>query len=269
MEYATFYNSKNGDRKYDAESFAEWLEPFFLTGVFNGDLQVLANGTMSVSVEPGSANIKGKLKTFDEITTLTLDMADATLNRIDNIIVRRDDEARDFTIMVQKGTSASVPVAPAPIRANGKYDLVLAQVYVAASAIAIEQANITDTRMNEELCGWVASTVNEIDFEQITLQWQDYISNFKTENEEEFNEWFERFKEMVEAGTPVMVDDELSTTSSNPIANATVAEAVNGLSTDVSALETSLNGLSFKVMTEAAYNALTTKDSNTIYFLTE
>lgn len=269
MEYATFYNSKNGDRKYDAESFAEWLEPFFLTGIFNGDLQVLANGDMSVSVDAGSANIKGKLKSFDEVTTLTLDMADATLNRIDNIIVRRDDEARDFTIMVQKGTLSSTPVAPSPVRTNGKYDLVLAQVYVAASAIAIEQANITDTRMNKELCGWVASTVNEIDFEQITLQWQDYMEQFKEENEKEFNEWFERFKEMVESGSPVMVDEELSVTSSNPIANAAVAEAVDGLDKDITSLQANLNGLTFKVLTEAQYNDLSSKDSNTIYFLTE
>ena len=33
--YANFYNSDNGDRVYDADSFSEWLRPFFKTGVFN------------------------------------------------------------------------------------------------------------------------------------------------------------------------------------------------------------------------------------------
>lgn len=226
MEYAAFYNSKNGDRKYDAESFTEWLKPFFLTGVFNGDLQVLANGDMSVSVGTGTVNIGGKVKRFDEATKLVIDMADASLNRIDNIIIRRDDGARDFTIMVQKGTSSSEPVAPTPVRSSGVYDLVLAQVYVGASVIVISQSNIRDVRMDPTLCGWVASTVNEIDFEQITLQWQDFISKFKSENEDEFNDWFERFKRLVEEGGTVMIDDELSEISVNPVQNRVISQAL-------------------------------------------
>lgn len=43
----------------------------------------------------------------------------------------------------------------------------------------------------------------------------------------------------------------------------------NRISNSVLSLETNLNGLSFKVMTEAEYNRLSTKDNNTLYFLTE
>lgn len=36
----------------------------------------------------------------------------------------------------------------------------------------------------------------------------------------------------------------------------------------ITSVQSSLNGLSFKVMTESQYNALSTKDSSTIYFIT-
>ena len=63
--YANFYNSDNGDRVYDADSFSEWLRPFFKTGVFNGELQVMASSGMEVIVDTGNAFIEGKLKKFD------------------------------------------------------------------------------------------------------------------------------------------------------------------------------------------------------------
>ena len=237
-EYANFYNSKNGDRKYDAEAFTEWLKPFFVTGVFNGTLQVLKNEGMTVIVSPGTANIEGKTKTFNESTSLTIEVADATLNRIDNIIVRRDDEARDFSIMIQKGASSSNPVAPMPQRINGIYDLVLAQIYVKASSIEITQEDITDTRMESSLCGWVVSTVSEIDFEQITLQWQAYIERFYLENEAEFETWFAAFKELVGNDALVVVDGEMSNKSTNAIQNKVVK---NYIDVKVSALEESKN----------------------------
>jgi len=36
--YGLFFNSENGDRVYDADSFSEWLKPFFKNGVFLGGL---------------------------------------------------------------------------------------------------------------------------------------------------------------------------------------------------------------------------------------
>lgn len=41
------------------------------------------------------------------------------------------------------------------------------------------------------------------------------------------------------------------------------------INTNIQTINTALNGLKFSVLTQTAYNALTTKDSNTIYFITE
>ena len=188
--YANFYNSDNGDRVYDADSFSEWLRPFFKTGVFNGELQVLASSGMEVIVDTGNAFIEGKLKKFDSQTTLTVEQASANSTRIDAVVCRRNDTDRDFKLMIVEGTT----VAPLPVRENGIYDIVLAHITVPASAVEIKQENITDTRMNGELCGWVVSNVEEVDFSQVSAQWADYIANFEADELQAFNEWFDTIK---------------------------------------------------------------------------
>lgn len=188
--YANFYNSDNGDRVYNADSFSEWLRPFFKTGVFNGELQVIASSGMEVIVDTGNAFIEGKLKKFDSQTTLTVEQASANSTRIDSVICRRNDTDRDFTLMIVKGTT----VAPLPVRENGIYDIVLAHITVPASAVEIKQENITDTRMNADICGWVVSNVEEVDFSQVTAQWADYIANFEANELQAFNEWFDTIK---------------------------------------------------------------------------
>lgn len=220
--YANFYNSDNGDRVYDADSFSEWLSPFFKTGVFNGELQVLASSGMEVIVDTGNAFIEGKLKKFDSQTTLTIEQASANSTRIDSVICRRNDTDRDFTLMIVKGTT----VAPLPVRENGIYDIVLAHITVPASAVEIKQENITDTRMNADICGWVVSNVEEVDFSQVSAQWADYIANFEADELQAFNEWFDTIKGQLstdQAGSLQLQIDEqankIATNTANISAN--------------------------------------------------
>lgn len=181
--HALFYNSVSGDRVYDADSFTEWLRPFFMTGVFNGDLFVSADSGMTVKVGTGYVNINGKVMNFEEETSLTLDAASATLKRIDAIVARRNDTDREITIEVIKGTQSASPVAPEPVRSGSIYDLVLAHVFIDKASVAIVQGDITDTRPDSEICGWVASTVTEITFDQIVAQLED-----------QFITWFNEMK---------------------------------------------------------------------------
>lgn len=190
MSYAYFYNSKNGDREYDADSMTDWLFPFFTTGVFNGNLQVTANGNMSVTVSGGYCNIKGKVKHFLDETTLSIDTASGTLNRIDNVVLRRNDTERDICLMIQKGGAAATPTAPLLTRNGTIHDLKLAEIYIKAGTISITQANIKDCRMDTDDCGWVAATVKEIDFSQIKAQFDAYME----QDRGVFENWFDSIK---------------------------------------------------------------------------
>ncbi len=182
-EKAYFYNSISGDRKYNADSFSSWLKQFFTDGILNGNLQVIANGDMTLTVNTGTALIGGKVKVFEEKKTLKLETASGTLNRIDNIVVRRDDDARDFTIEIVKGSPAAEPKPPALTRSGNIHELKLAEVRVNKGVAVVTQASVTDTRANRTLCGWIVGNTEKIPAEQLLKQMDTA-----------FNEWFNQIK---------------------------------------------------------------------------
>lgn len=194
IDNAFFYNSQNGDRIYDADSFEYWLKKFFTTGVFEGDLQVKATTGMGISVGSGYCNVDGKVKIWDTPTEFTLEVADELYDRIDSIVIQRNDTNREITIIKKTGSPSSNPVAPILTRANGIYEIQLAQIRLSAGMISLTQANITDTRTNKNLCGYVTGTVENLNYDQLMAQFNSYFSNFKNGNEAEFNAWFNKIK---------------------------------------------------------------------------
>lgn len=174
-----FYNAENDDRVYDADSFSDWLRKFFTTGVFTGDLQVTAASGMKIQVGTGYANIDGKVGLWPAEQTLDVTTANGTYDRIDTVVVERNDPDRIFHVKVITGSATDSPAATAPVRENGIYQLVLAQIYIKAGATALTQADITDTRSDTDLCGIVAATVKEIDFSQIQAQYDSFIANYR------------------------------------------------------------------------------------------
>ena len=179
LDHAFFYDSENHDRVYGADSFEHWLKKFFTTGVFSGEMQVTANNDMTVTVAGGYINIGGKVKFFQTGQVLIIETAHATYDRIDNIVVERNDTDRDFTVKVVKGGYSSVPAAPTPKRESGIDQRVLAQVKVVHGAVRILQADITDTRTDTDLCGVVTGTVEEYDFQQFQAQFDSYMELYK------------------------------------------------------------------------------------------
>ena len=178
FDHALFYNSDNGDRIYDADSFSEWLRKFFTNGVFQGDLQVSAKNGMQISVAPGYVNIGGKVRIFTTISTFTVENANPSYDRIDVVVVERNDTDRDITLKIVTGNASLNPVAPVMVRANGIYQLCLAQITVRKGITEITQAAITDTRMNSSICGIVATAVDTLETSQYFAQLQDMIDRY-------------------------------------------------------------------------------------------
>lgn len=187
-QFGLFWNSINADRTYDADSFAEWLRKFFTTGVFNGEMQVVPDSGMVVNVQPGYININGKVKFFDSVQAFTIEPASGVYPRIDTIVVRCDSTNRIITTEYVKGDySGNAPVPTAPVRTGGIYEVVLAQIQVNAGATQILVNNITDTRADDDLCGWVTSTVEGVPMDQIVSQMQA-----------QFLTWFDHMKDQLD-----------------------------------------------------------------------
>ena len=190
--YGYFFNSSSGDRTYNAESFEEWLKPFFLSGVFQGELQVKAQTTpdMTVKVTAGHANLDGKAATWDTENTMQLSVASGVYDRIDTIVLRRDNVNRTISIEVVTGTASADPQPTAPTRTANTFELVLAQILVGTGVTAITQANITDTRMDSDVCGYVAATVDQIDFDLIYAEYEAW----QEDTQDYFTDWFEAIR---------------------------------------------------------------------------
>lgn len=189
IKHALFYRSENHDRVYGADSMEYLLKKFFTTGVFAGEFMVTANGGMSVKLGAGYVNIGGKVKVYVDDQELFLETAHATYDRIDSIVLERNDSDRDFFVKVVKGGYSSNPVPLVPVRENGVDQRVVAQIYVAHGAVNISQADITDTRADTFLCGMVTGTVKEMDFSQFTAQFEAFFAWYRENISEKFEEF--------------------------------------------------------------------------------
>lgn len=198
--HGLFWNSDDGDRKYDADSFERWLRKFFTSGVFEGDLQVTASSGMTLNVATGYCNLFGKVGLFESASTVTLAPANSTYPRIDTVVIERNDTDRDIVIKAVTGAySGNNPQPTARIwnETTGVYQLVLAQIYVAAGVSSISQSDITDKRTDTTVCGYIAGTVNEMDFSQFTAQFESYYEQFAASNQADFEAWFEEMKDQL------------------------------------------------------------------------
>lgn len=204
MEKSGFFNSVNGDRKYKAGDFAEYFASFIGNGVFpnpSNNLQIVSNNNMTVTLKKGYGWINGYIYMNTDDLILNIDVADGVLNRIDKVVLRMDTVGRNITAKVKKGTFASSPVAPALQRNADAYELALADIYVAKGSISISQANITDLRLNKELCGVVHGTIDQVD---VTTVFNQYTEGFKLKEEEfrqQFNTWFDSVKSTLSGDT--------------------------------------------------------------------
>lgn len=181
---SAFFNSVNGDRRYNAERFAEYFNSFIGNGVFpnpSSNLQVVSNNDMTVTVKPGKAWINGYILINDDDYLISIEPADGVLNRIDRIVARYDVEDREIRLEVKKGNFASTPVAPGLQRDADAYELGLADIIINNGATSITQADITDLRLSTELCGIVHGTVEQVDTEVLFQDYMDWISQKKDE----------------------------------------------------------------------------------------
>ena len=190
--YSLFYNSQDGDRIYDADSFEHLLKRFFTSGVFAGSCQVQADGNgMTCTVGSGYANCNGKVRFFFENTSLSFTNAHATYNRIDTVVVERNDTDREITCKVVQGTYSATPTAPAPVRENGIYQLVLAEIYIAAGTTGITQSMITDKRPDTSVCGYVMCAVDTPDFSELYAQFESQADELIETRTDEVDTWYE------------------------------------------------------------------------------
>ena len=170
------------DYDFDAADVAAYLAGL-TSGVFSSaeDFPVTAAGGLKVTVGAGRgwvhpSRFTGYSITKREADTLTMPLADPSLPRIDCIVMRYDAGARAASLQVLQGTASSTPTAPAISRTGLIYDLCLAEITRPAGSTNITTGQITDTRLDEALCGIVRDGVTGIPTEELIASARERIN---------------------------------------------------------------------------------------------
>jgi hypothetical protein len=161
-KYGFFQGTVEDPRDYDSADTATAFRTLASNGVANvGDnLEVTADGlSMSTELNYGSAMILGRYYVLNDdgggIKTFA-HSPEASLNRIDRIVLRLNLTDRVINAVKLVGAADASPTPPALTRTSTVYELSLAQVYIGGGDSVIEAADVTDEREDDDVCGMIA-----------------------------------------------------------------------------------------------------------------
>ena len=171
---------------YDADDASGFLATR-LSGVYSAeeDFSVTAQGGLSVQVSAGQAwvrpaRFKGRSIIMEQPTTVVLTEADPVRSRIDRIVLRYDAAAKKTSLVVLDGTpDSAAPAAPEISRTELIYDLCLAEITRPAGSTSITTGQITDTRLDEALCGLVRDGVTGIPTDELLAAAKERIATLE------------------------------------------------------------------------------------------
>jgi len=222
VERFRFFDSIDGEdeRYYTADEFAEYFRQFIRNGIFNGgeNLQVGTDERdMKIFIKPGYAWIEGYLyKIEKEPLVLEHSMADPELNRIDRVVIRLDKtlENRYVKAFILKGAPAETPQVPELTRDENIYEISLAQVEVIAGKSFIEAHQITDERLDNEVCGLVTHLFEQVNTTEIFNRFQSWLDSKTSEPDGDFyrewKDWFDGVQDTTNLVTKTQFDEHLS-----------------------------------------------------------
>ena len=183
-----FYNSLNGDRKYDSEDLSRMFDGIIYDGVIGavGDTFAVKAGTgNTVNVSSGRAWFNHTWTYNDAPMPISCGSAAVLLDRYDAIVleVNAASDVRKNSIKVVAGTEASNPVKPTMENTEFVHQYPLAYILRKAGSSSISQSQI-ENAVGTEACPICTGVLKSLNVEQMMAQW-----------EAQFDEWFQSAKD--------------------------------------------------------------------------
>jgi hypothetical protein len=186
------------DRTYTDEDFADYFKNFISNGVFpnpSTNLKVLSqSNNLNLTVKNGAGFINGRGYQLKKDKIIKINDADKNYNRKDIIFLQSDPIiSREIKILYKVGTPASNPIKPSLIRNSDIWELELCEILVKSNITTIMPIDITDSRLNSNLCGFVVGLIQQIDTTNIFNSYQNLINQAQNniiDFENEYKAWF-------------------------------------------------------------------------------
>lgn len=213
-----FFNSENGDRKYNAEQMSAIFDGIIADGVFTtiGDHLAVSAGTgMQVLVGTGKAWFDHTWNVNDAAYPLAIAASDVTLSRIDAIVLETNhsDSVRLNKLRVVQGTVASNPVKPSLTNSEKVHQHPLAWVTVAPGVTQIA-ASAIENAVGTSACPFVTGIIATTAIDDLFNQWNG-----------EFDEWFDNLKAQLSDNVVANLQRQIDECKKGLTAKGTIIDA--------------------------------------------
>lgn len=193
-----FYDSMNGDRRYNATQMSAIFDGIIEDGVFSnvGEMFAVVPGTgLQVIVKTGRAWFKHTWNLNDAWLPMNLDSADPIRSRIDSVVLEIDSNisARQNSLKIIIGTPAINPTPPTMKHEDGIDQYRLADVTIGPAATYITAANIA-IKVGQGETPFVTAPLKAADITDLFKQWGKQFSDELQSWDDEFYVWFNNLK---------------------------------------------------------------------------
>lgn len=188
-----FFNSLNGDRKYNAAQMSAIFDGLIIDGVFASigtAFAVKAAGGLTVNVGIGKAWFDHTWTVNDSILPMTAPEAEVLLDRIDAVVleVNGTESVRENTIKFVKGNPSSAPSRPTLTNEGNVHQYPLCYIYRKYGTAVINQADITPM-VGTESTPFVTGILQTISLDELLGKWQDELDRFTDARSQEVDDW--------------------------------------------------------------------------------
>ena len=172
-----FYNSINGDRKYDAIDLSSIFDGIICDGVFQNlddqhhRFQVTAGSGMSVMVDIGRAWFNHTWTYNDAPISKSISASDIANPRWDAVVLEVNKTTRINSIVVISGTPAATPVKPVMSNTNYRFRYPLAYVKVPANASDASQF-VIENAVGTSACPFVTAPLDTMNIDSLIAGWR-------------------------------------------------------------------------------------------------
>lgn len=188
-----FFNSLNGDRKYNAAQMSAIFDGLIIDGVFASigtAFAVKAAGGLTVNVGIGKAWFDHTWTVNDSILPMTAPEAEVLLDRIDAGVLEVNgmESVRNNTIKFVKGNPSSAPSRPTLTNEGNVHQYPLCYIYRKYGTAVINQADITPM-VGTESTPFVTGILQTISLDELLGKWQDELDRFTDARSKEVDDW--------------------------------------------------------------------------------
>lgn len=188
-----FFNSLNGDRKYNTAQISAIFDGLIIDGVFASigtAFAVKAAGGLTVNVGIGKAWFDHTWTVNDSILPMTAPEAEVLLDRIDAVVLEVNGmkSVRNNTIKFVKGNPSSAPSRPTLTNEGNVHQYPLCYIYRKYGTAVINQADITPM-VGTESTPFVTGILQTISLDELLGKWQDELDRFTDARSKEVDDW--------------------------------------------------------------------------------